>query len=111
MSDTNKIKYGIRNATIFPATIAVDGSATYGEAISVPGSVSLSLDQQGETNIFYATPRYEGFTEYPLTLGQGECFVLADRRIRGQALQRRQPHGRGAGLPAEARPKDEGPAV
>lgn len=54
MSDTNKIKYGIKNATIFPATIATNGSATYGTAIPVPGSVSLSLDQQGETNIFYA---------------------------------------------------------
>ena len=54
MADTNKIKYGIKNATIFPATIASDNSATYGAAISVPGSVSLSLDQQGDTNIFYA---------------------------------------------------------
>jgi len=54
MADTNKIKYGIRNATIFPATIAADGSATYGEAIPVPGSVSLSLDQQGDTTPFYA---------------------------------------------------------
>lgn len=54
MADTNKIKYGIKNATIFPATIAADGSATYGTAIPVPGSVSLSLDQQGETNIFWA---------------------------------------------------------
>ena len=54
MADTNKIKYGIRNATIFPATIAADGSATYGTAIPVPGSVSLSLDQQGETTKFHA---------------------------------------------------------
>lgn len=54
MPDTNKIKYGIRNATIFPATIAADGSATYATAIPVPGSVSLSLDQQGETNKFFA---------------------------------------------------------
>ena len=54
MPDTNKIKYGIKSATLFPATIAADGSATYGEAIPVPGSVSLSLDQQGETSPFYA---------------------------------------------------------
>ena len=54
MADTNKIKYGIRNVTLFPATIAADGSATYGTAIPVPGAVSLSLDQQGETNKFYA---------------------------------------------------------
>ena len=54
MADTNKIKYGIKNVTFFPATIAVDGSATYGTAIPVPGAVSLSLDQQGETTPFYA---------------------------------------------------------
>lgn len=54
MADTNKIKYGIKNVTFFPATIAADGSATYGEAIPVPGAVSLSLDQQGETTPFYA---------------------------------------------------------
>ena len=54
MADTNKIKYGIKNATIFPATNAANGSATYGTAIPVPGSVSLSLDQQGEANIFWA---------------------------------------------------------
>ena len=54
MADTNKIKYGIKNATISPTTIAANGSATYGTAISVPCSVSLSLDQQGETNIFWA---------------------------------------------------------
>lgn len=54
MADTNKIKYGIKNVTFFPATIAADGSATYGTAIPVPGAVSLSLDQQGETTKFYA---------------------------------------------------------
>lgn len=36
-----------------------------------------------ESNIFYSTPRYEGFTEYPLTLGPDECFVLVDRREGG----------------------------
>jgi len=36
-----------------------------------------------ETNIFYPTPRYEGFTEYPLTLAADECFVLSDYRNGG----------------------------
>ena len=29
------------------------------------------------------TSRYEGYTEYPLTLQEGECFVLADSRNGG----------------------------
>ena len=36
-----------------------------------------------ESNIFYPTPRYEGPVEYPLVLGEGECFVLADSRNGG----------------------------
>lgn len=48
-----------------------------GDRLVVNGNTIL------ETNIFYPTPRYEGFTEYPLTLGEGECFVLADSRNGG----------------------------
>ncbi len=36
-----------------------------------------------ESGIFYPTPRYEGFVDYPLTLGENEYFVLADRRNGG----------------------------
>jgi signal peptidase I len=37
-----------------------------------------------ETNIFYPTRPYEeGVTVYPLTLGEGEYFVLADQRNGG----------------------------
>lgn len=36
-----------------------------------------------EHNIYFPTPRYEGFVEYPLTLQEGECFVLADYREGG----------------------------
>ena len=36
-----------------------------------------------ESNIFYSTPEYTGFLEYPVTLGQGEYFVLADMRSGG----------------------------
>lgn len=36
-----------------------------------------------ESNIYYSTPAYEGYTEYPLTLGQDECFVLVDSRYGG----------------------------
>ena len=36
-----------------------------------------------ESNIFFSTPMYEGFVEYPLTLGEGQYFVLADSRPGG----------------------------
>lgn len=54
MADTNKIKYGIKNVVFFPATIAANNSATYGDAIPVPGAVSLSMDAQGDSAPFYA---------------------------------------------------------
>ena len=37
-----------------------------------------------ERNIFYETPAYEDGTEYPIVLGKGQCFVLADRRNGGE---------------------------
>lgn len=51
---------------------------TDGESVVVNGNTLI------ESNIFYSTPRYEGFTEYPLTLGADECFVLADHRQGGE---------------------------
>ena len=50
----NKIKYGISKCYAAVATIATDGSATYGAPFAIPGAVSISLDAEGEQNIFYA---------------------------------------------------------
>ena len=48
-----------------------------GERLVINGNTMI------EPDIFYPTPRYEGFNEYPLTLEAGQCFVLADSRNGG----------------------------
>ena len=50
---------------------------TEGDRLVVNGNTVL------ESNIFYPTPRYESDVTYPLTLGDDECFVLADSRNGG----------------------------
>ncbi len=60
--------------------VAVTGDTveiTDGERLVVNGNTMI------EPDIYYPTPRYEGFNEYPLTLGEGQCFVLADSRNGG----------------------------
>ena len=59
--------------------------AVAGDTVEITDSGHLVVNGNSmiESNIFYSTPSYEGFTEYPLTLNAGECFVLADFRQGG----------------------------
>ena len=47
----NKVKYGLSNCYYAPLDEEQD---TYGTPVAMPGAVSLSLDQEGETNNFRA---------------------------------------------------------
>ena len=55
--------------------------ATPGDTVSITEErLMVNGNALVESNIFYRTPEYEGFVEYPLVLGEGEYFVLGDHR-------------------------------
>lgn len=54
MSSTNKVKFGIKGVYYAVATLADNGTATYGSPTALSGAVSLSLEHQGENAPFYA---------------------------------------------------------
>ena len=55
--------------------------AAAGDTVEVSGGqLIVNGNTMNESNIFFSTPAYEGYTEYPLTLGADECFVLGDNR-------------------------------
>ena len=49
-----KINFGLKNCWYAVATIASDGTATYGTVVKIPGARSMSLDADGETLTYYA---------------------------------------------------------
>jgi len=56
MSDNkkNKVKFNLKNAHYALLTISEEGEVSYGTPTAMPGSVSISLDANGEPENFYA---------------------------------------------------------
>ena len=50
----NKVKYNLKNTHYAMLTVSEDGVVSYGTPIPMPGSVSISLDANGEPENFYA---------------------------------------------------------
>ena len=83
---SNKVKYGLTNVHYAVATIAADGSATFGTPKRMPGAVNLSMDPSGDAVNFYAddikyftqTPNagYEGTLELAIVPDDFKVDVL-----------------------------------
>ena len=71
-----------KNDTTYVGRVVAVG----GDTVDITDDERLIVNDNAvvETNIFYPTPRYEGFMNYPVTVPEGECFVLVDSRESGE---------------------------
>ena len=50
----NKVKFNLKNAHYAMLSVSEEGEISYGKPVPMPGSVSISLDANGEPENFYA---------------------------------------------------------
>ena len=71
-----------KNDTIYLGRVVAKG----GDTVEITDNATLVVNGNtvNEPMIFYTTPRYEGYEEFPQTLAADEYFILVDRREGGE---------------------------
>lgn len=71
-----------KNGTEYVGRVVAVG----GDTVDITNESALIINDNMviEDKIFYPTPRYEGFVDYPLVLAPEEYFVLVDQREGGE---------------------------
>ena len=71
-----------KNNTVYIGRVV----AVSGDTVDITDDDQLIINGHNvyESNIYYDTPRFEGFVDYPVTLEPDTCFVLVDQRKNGE---------------------------
>lgn len=80
--DINEVVVLNKNDTIYLGRVIAVG----GDTVDITDDATLIVNGNAisEPKIFYATPRFEGYEEYPQTVPEGEYFILVDKRESGE---------------------------
>lgn len=78
----NKVQFNLKNVYYAVLTVT-DGTPTWGTPVHVPGAVSLSLDEQGTVEPFYA----DGIVYYQSAANNGYSGDLEMARFPDQMMQ------------------------
>ena len=80
--DVNEVVVINKNDTIYLGRVIAVG----GDTVDITDEDHLIVYGNAikEPKIYYTTPRYEGYEEFPQTIPEGEYFILVDRREGGE---------------------------
>ena len=80
--DINEVVVINKNDTIYIGRVIAKG----GDTVEITDDAVLKVNGNTiiDPKIFYSTPRYEGYEEFPQTVPEGEYFILVDRREGGE---------------------------
>ncbi|MCR5617890.1 MAG: signal peptidase I [Clostridiales bacterium] len=80
--DINEVVIIKKNDTIYLGRVIAVG----GDTVDITDEAKLVVNGNiiNEPKIFYTTPRYEGYEEFPQTVPKGEYFILVDKREGGE---------------------------